>query len=315
MPGRLNMLQTSDIQIRDPFIFSEPKERCYYLFGTTDKNCWKGAGQGFDCFRSKDLCQWEGPLPAFRPPPSFWGTENFWAPEVHCFQDRYYMLASFKAPRRYRGTQILCSTHIAGPYVPLTAGPVTPADWECLDGTLHVDAQGRPWIVFCHEWVQVHNGAVYAMRLSPDLKQPAGRPVFLFNASEAPWVNHPGWPGAGEALRFPTYITDGPFLFRSRNGILHMLWSSMGGRGYAMGLACSASGAVTGPWRQNDAPLWAEDGGHGMIFQGLDGRLFVTFHTPNRTPAERPVFIEIEDAANGIRLKAGALHKAGAGDR
>ncbi len=297
-------MKTHEIQIRDPFVVPVPGEGVYYLFGTTDKNCWGGPGTGFDCFKSRDLNDWEGPIPAFRPPPSFWGTQNFWAPEVHGFRDRYYMFASFKAPGRYRGTQILCADRPAGPYLPLTDGPVTPADWECLDGTLHVDADGNPWIVFCHEWVQVHNGAMVAMRLSPDLKTAAGRPVFLFNASEAAWVNHPAWPEDAGKMRFPTYVTDGPFLFRTRGGVLLMLWSSSGYKGYAMGMARSESGTVTGPWRQEPEPLWAEDGGHGMIFRGFDGRLFVTFHTPNDTPRERPVFIEIEDMGDGIRLKA-----------
>jgi beta-xylosidase len=303
MLGILKTVKSGDIQIRDPFVLPEPKEGVYYLFGTTDKNCWKGPGEGFDCFRSKDLCQWEGPISAFRPPPSFWGTENFWAPEVHRFNDRYYMFASFKAADRCRGTQILCSTQAGGPYVPLTDGPITPADWECLDGTLHVDPDGVPWIVFCHEWVQVHDGAICAMPLSRDLKKPAGKPVFLFHASEASWVRRLSWPGKEEKDPVPAYVTDGPFLFRNRHGILLMLWSSMGSKGYAMGLARSASGAVRGPWQQEAVPLWAEDGGHGMVFRGFDGRLFVTFHMPNHTPHERPVFVEIEETDTGIGLK------------
>lgn len=295
-------MKTAEIRIRDPFVLPVPAEGAYYLFGTTDTRCWQGAGEGFDCFRSRDLSDWEGPIPAFRPPPSFWGTENFWAPEVHLFGGRYYMLASFKAPQRYRGTQILCATLPAGPYVPLTAGPVTPPDWECLDGTLHVEPDGTPWIVFCHEWVQVHNGAIYAMRLAPDLMTPAGRPVFLFNASEAPWVVRPNWPGAQDKRAFPTYVTDGPFLFRTRSGVLLMLWSSTGHKGYAMGVARSESGTVIGPWRQDAAPLWAEDGGHGMVFRRFDGRLFVTCHRPNTTPLERPLFLEIEETESSIRL-------------
>lgn len=299
------MIPTSDIRIRDPFILPVPEEKVYYLFGTTDQNAWDGPATGFDCYRSKDLCEWEGPIPAFRPPPSFWSNINFWAPEVHCFNGHYYIFASFKAEGCYRGTQILHSSSVAGPYVPLTDGPVTPPDWECLDGTLHVDAGGNPWIVFCHEWVQVHNGAMVAMRLTHDLKHRAGRPLLLFNASEAPWVRRPPWPEPETNFHFPTYVTDGPFLYRNRAGILLMLWSSTGSKGYAMGIARSESGAVTGPWRQDPEPLWSEDGGHGMIFRGFDGRLFVTFHTPNNSPMERPVFFEIEDTDTGIRLIAG----------
>lgn len=266
-------------------------------------NAWHGKGTGFDCYRSNDLLEWDGPIPAFRPPPAFWATTNFWAPEVHPYNGRYYMFASFKADRRYRGTQILASDSIAGPYSPLTDGPITPRNWECLDGTLHVDRRGHPWLVFCHEWVQIHNGAVYAIRLSPDLKQAVGRPVLLFNASEGAWVRQPGWPKEGTPRRFPDYVTDGPFLHRLASGALIMLWSSTGTKGYAMGIARSETGDVTGPWKQDAEPLWAEDGGHGMIFRTFDARLMLTFHRPNNTPAERPVFVEIEEIGDDIRIK------------
>jgi arabinan endo-1,5-alpha-L-arabinosidase len=297
-------MKTNDIQIRDPFVVPIKHEGIYYLFGTTDANPWSGKGTGFDCYTSHDLREWTGPIPAFRPPTEFWATTNFWAPEVHFFNGRYYMFASFKADKLYRGTQVLVSDVASGPYVPLTELPITPPDWECLDGTLHVDISGNPWLVFCHEWVQVHNGAMYAMRLSPDLKQAVGRPVFLFNASEGAWVRQPEWPEKGASRHFPDYVTDGPFLHRLASGSLIMLWSSIGDKGYAMGIARSESADIAGPWRQEAEPLWAEDGGHGMIFRTFDSRLMLTFHRPNNTPEERPVFIEIEEVGDGIRIKA-----------
>lgn len=295
-------MKTNEIQIRDPYILTDEKGGLYYLFGTTDRNCWSGPGVGFNCFKSRDLKEWTGPIPAFRAPEGFWGTTNFWAPEVHRFNGRFYMLATFKAAGRYRATQILVSDAAEGHYVPLTEGPVTPPDWECLDGTLHVDREGNPWMVFCHEWVQVHNGGMYALPLSRDLKRPVGRPVFLFNASEAPWVYRPEWPGKESPHAFPTYVTDGPFLHRLSSGVLLMIWSSMGRAGYAMGIARSETGDIAGPWRQVAEPLWEKNGGHGMIFRTFDGRLFVTLHTPNQTPCERPVFVEIEETEDTIRL-------------
>lgn len=295
-------MKTADIQIRDPFVYADKEQRAYIMFGTTDRDCWRGPGQGFDCYHSKDLQEWEGPIPAFRPSSHFWGKENFWAPEVHRFNDRFYMFASFTAKERYRGTQILSAETVVGPYEPLTTEPITPADWQCLDGTLHVAADGTPWIVFCHEWVQIHNGAMYAMKLSADLKEAAGRPVFLFNASEAPWVRKSDWPDQDARFRFPTYVTDGPFLHRLADGGLIMLWSSMGSKGYAMGVSRSESGRVSGPWQHDTKPIWAEDGGHGMIFETFDGQLMLTFHTPNQSPDERAVFVQIEEANGGIQL-------------
>lgn len=291
-----------NIQIRDPFVLPVADENCYYLFGSTDANVWNGPGQGFDCYRSRDLTHWEGPLPAFRPAPGFWATTNFWAPEAHAFRGKYYLFASFKAPHHYRGTQILVSDVPQGPYQPLTDGPITPPNWECLDGTLHVDAHGSPWIVFCHEWVQVHNGAIYAMPLSDDLRCAIGRPVFLFNASEAAWAKPGDWPTTADAVRFPTYVTDGPFLHRLASGGLLMLWSSSGYKGYAMGLARSLSGEITGPWVQSEQALWEEDGGHGMVFRAFDGRLFITLHRPNNSPLERAQFFEIKEGDEGLAL-------------
>ena len=41
-------MKASDIWIRDPFVLPVEKEGKYYLYGTTDKNCWEGEPTGFD---------------------------------------------------------------------------------------------------------------------------------------------------------------------------------------------------------------------------------------------------------------------------
>lgn len=291
-------MKKTDIQIRDPFILPCKDEQTYYLFGTTDKSCW-GKGTGFDCYRSKDLIEWEGPIEAFRPSESFWATENFWAPEVHFFRGKYYMFATFKAPNRYRGTQILVSDKPEGPYKPFTDGPITPKHWECLDGTFHVDENGRPWIIFCHEWVQIHNGAMYAMPLTDDLTEAAGKPVFLFNASDAAWVTPLK---VGNEFRFPCYVTDGPYIIKLSTGKMGMLWSSDSKNGYAMGLAWSESDTIVGPWYQEKEPIWGKDGGHGMIFESFDGKKYLTLHMPNTTPNERPFFFEVKENHGTLQL-------------
>jgi beta-xylosidase len=294
----ITFMKLSEIQIRDPFVLPIAETGTYYLFGSTDKDIWKGQGTGFDCYASRDLENWRGPIPAFRPPAGFWGTQNFWAPEVHCYQGRFYMFATFFAEGHFRGTQILAAECPEGPYLPWSDGPVTPCQWMCLDGTFHVDADGTPWIVFCQEWLQVHDGAMWTQRLSPDLRRPVGRPVFLFNASEAPWVRRPN-----EPKRLPTYVTDGPFLHRAADGSLLMLWSSFGSTGYAMGIARSCNGRIDGEWLQVPEPIWAEDGGHGMVFRTFGGDFMLTFHSPNNTPHERAVFKPIVER-DGMLLRA-----------
>jgi hypothetical protein len=236
---------TCDIHLRDPFVLPLATERTYCLFGTTDPDPWKGPGTGFDVYVGADLQHWEEPQPAFRPEPGFWATTNFWAPEAHVYQGGCYLFASFKAEGERRGTQILAAGSPRGPYRVHSPAPVTPRAWECLDGTLHVDGQGLPWLVFCHEWVQVRDGEICAVRLSENLKQPAGDPRVLFRASEARWTRPPSRRGA--APDPPDRVTDGPFLQRTRDGALLMLWSSFSDSGYALGVARSVGGASRGP--------------------------------------------------------------------
>ncbi|GAB4004108.1 hypothetical protein GCM10029992_48090 [Glycomyces albus] len=212
----------SDIQIRDPFVLRVPEQDRYYLFGSTDPNIWSGPATGFDTYWSTDLADWHGPIPAFRPGPDFWSRTQYWAPEVHRYGGAYYMFATFTAEGRRRGTQVLRAESPEGPYEPWSDGPLTPRDWECLDGTLHVE-DGRPHMVFCHEWKDVGDGEVRSVRLTPDLRGTIGEPELLFSASQAPWARPLDRPG-------PTaHVTDGPFLHRNADGTLLMLWSSMGG--------------------------------------------------------------------------------------
>lgn len=40
-----------------------------------------------------------------------------------------------------------------------------------------------------------------------------------------------------------------------------------------------------------------------MIFRTFDGYLMLTFHRPNNTPQERPVFVKIEESGNDMFIK------------
>lgn len=290
------MPTNDEIRLRDSFIVPVADEGLYYMYGTARAGGPFGTGgsPGFDVYVGRDLTQWEGPFPVFAPLEGFWATRDFWAPEVHPYEGRFYMFASFKAEGACRGTQILVAETPRGPFRVHSPEPVTPRDWECLDGTLYRDETGAPWIVYCHEWVQVGDGEICATPLTADLRAPAGEPMLLFRASAAPWVVsvRPGQ----RAL-----VTDGPCLHRTADGALLMLWSSFvrrgaEGRAYAVGVACSQSGTLAGPWVQAPTPLYDDDGGHGSVFRALDGRLMLALHRPNRTPDERPRFIPLREA-------------------
>ena len=285
----------ADIRLRDPFILSVPEQGRYCLFGTG----WSlPNGPGFMVYESTDLVTFSGPKAAFRPPEGFWSDRDYWAPEVHRYKGKYYMFASFKAKGVCRGTQILSADAPDGPYRPHSKGPVTPKDWECLDGTLFIDKAGRPWMIFCHEWLQVGDGEMCAIPLRVDLSQADGPPILLFRASQAPWVVEVGKKRKGTG---PTgRVTDGPFLHRTAGGALLMLWSSFGKRGYALAVARSKSGVLRGPWIHESKLLYENDGGHGMVFRTRDGTLMLILHQPNRGPHERPRLLPLEERDNRL---------------
>lgn len=292
------MITKENIQIRDPFILPMENEDTYYLYGSTDKDIWKDKATGFDVYHSKDLEYWEGPFHAFRPPAGFWSDTNYWAPEVHEYKGKFFMFATFKAEGVCRGTQILVADNPLGPFVPHSDGPVTPREWECLDGTFFIDNNDNPWMIFCHEWVQISDGTVCAIQLSQDLDKAIGEPIQLFSASEAKWPESKTHRIYGDG-----FVTDGPFLHRCRNGALVMIWSSFSNDQYAQGVAVSESGDVLGPWKQQSEPLYESDGGHGMIFTTFEGQVMLTLHSPNQSPNERVVFIELQEEGDSIQLK------------
>jgi GH43 family beta-xylosidase len=293
-------MRTSDIQIRDPFVVLE--DGVYYLFGTTDKNPWN-SGVGFDVYTSAGgLDGFEGPFPAFRPASYFWSELNFWAPEVYRCGGEYYIFATFKPKvgagiSEHRGTAVLKSqTGLMGPYTPWSlnmhgvSAPITPPEWECLDGSLYIDETNLPYLVFCHEWVQVGDGEICAMPLALDLRQAVGEPKLLFRASSAAWSYEMKGRAPG------SFVTDGPFLYRTQDNVLRLLWSSFGKEGnYCIGVARSQDGSLKGPWLQAETPLFEADGGHGMVFRGKDDTLRLAVHSPNETPFERALFVEIDE--------------------
>ncbi|MGL3149536.1 glycoside hydrolase family 43 protein [Microbacterium sp. A82] len=295
-----NSVRLDEIQIRDPFVLLDESTGRYWLFGSTDQNIWDGPATGFDTYHSDDLQTWHGPIPAFRPAADFWSHTQYWAPEVHAYDNAFYLFATFTAEGHRRGTQILRADHPEGPYEPWSDGPLTPRAWECLDGTLHVE-NGIPYLVFCHEWKDVGDGEIHAIELAADLRSTIGEPRLLFRASEAPWARSIPRPEFAEV-----FVTDGPSMHRTADGRLLMVWSSFGDSGYAMGVATSASGGIAGPWIQSEAPLWPADGGHGMVFTTTEGTLLLTLHSPNRTPDERAHFFELQETPAGLQLRTPA---------
>lgn len=285
----------NEIRIRDPFIFCE-NER-YYMYGSTDPNTWEGKGQGFLMYESEDLEHFKNPVEVFSAYEGFWGESQFWAPEVYKIENTYYMAASFYREGEGRGTLLLRADTPQGPFLPVVNRPVTPAGWECLDGTLYMEDREHVYLIFSHEWLQTEDGEICAAKVNEDFSGLAEEPRTLFRGSDGPWV-------CGiqkEDRENLQYVTDGPFICQREDGTLLMLWSSFGENGYAIGQAVSEEG-VYGPWKQVEKPLFSKDGGHGMVFLTKENKKMLTIHAPNVFGKERAVFIELQEK-NGLLEK------------
>lgn len=286
-------------RIRDPFVLFDGGR--YYLY---ESKPWSG-GKGVDVRCSDDLVAWTPKKPAMRLPETVRVTA-VWAPEVHRFGDRFWMFATITEAKDVRsmspmgpgvgkrglvprGTWIFSSERPDGPFKPVKIGPVPPETFQTLDGTLYVE-DGKPYMVYCHEWCQMGNGTIEYAPLAPDFASFLEPPKKLLDARSA-------MKGAG-------CVTDGPFFYRSKkSGRLYLVWSNfIGGRGYCVLVRSSASGKIAGPWTKDEV-LFGKNGGHAMIFEDTAGNLRITFHQPNSSPNERMKLFDLVDDGERLRIK------------
>jgi hypothetical protein len=95
---------------------------------------------------------------------------------VHPWKGKWYLFTTFhdeaatlpatgsRKPYR-RGTILAVADKVEGPYRVVRNGePIAPKALMTLDGTLHVDAAGKPWLVYAHEWLQTTIGTIEANR-------------------------------------------------------------------------------------------------------------------------------------------------------
>lgn len=85
-------MKLNEIHIRDPFILKADDK--YYMYGTRGKGAWDVCA-GFDVYISTDLVNWSEPISVFEKSENFWATRQFWAPEVHKYNGKYYSLLLF----------------------------------------------------------------------------------------------------------------------------------------------------------------------------------------------------------------------------
>lgn len=284
-----------EINIRDPYILVH--EDKYYMYGTRAETCW-GKAEGFDCYVSDDLAQWEGPYEIFYKPEGFWADQNYWAPECIYYRGRFYLISTFGTETR-KGIQILTAEFPLGPFTPLTDDVITPKDWTCIDGTIYIQDE-KPYLIFSHSFEDTPDGDMCMVELADDLTTVRSEIKTLFSAKDAPWAKPVPFAKAEFGLSGNVYFTDGPTVYQMESGKLIMIWSSWGERGYAVGTAVSESGRIEGPWRHHDTAVFKENGGHGMMFRDRYGAQNYALHYPNDRYKEHPLFLKVRETEDNI---------------
>jgi beta-xylosidase len=310
-------MKLTDFPVHDPWIVADEKTRMYYLYTSASAPMTVEHRGGTFLFKSPDLKTWEGPFTVFVVPDGSWADplQRAWAPEVHLYKGKYYLFTTLHNPDKalpktfltpprpvfMRSTIIAVSDSLDGPFELIKKdAPVPPADFMVLDGTLFVDAAKKPWMVYAHEWGQKGDGTMEAVPLKDDLSDADGKPIHLFKASDAPWINELAVPDAKPI----NFVTDGPEFFYTKTGKLLMLWSSYertpaGLDSYVQTVARSKTGTLKGPWEQLP-PIVRNDSGHGMLFRSFDGKLLLVELQPFND--SRSKIYEIEDMGDHLRV-------------
>lgn len=270
------LVYLDSIQLSDPCILADSITQMYYMTGTGGK-LWK----------SKDLKVWEGPYTVAQTDSNSWmgAQPMIWAAELHAYKGKYYYFATFTNEHikidtvkgnviDRRASHVLVSDRPDGPYVPMKDPVYLPADKPTLDGTFWVDTDGKPYMVYCYEWLQNWDGTIEKIELKPDLSGSVGEGKLLFKASESPWSRE-----KQDGKVVPNKVTDGPYLFRTGTGRLGMIWTSWIYDVYTQGVAYSESGTLDGPWIQEEEPITPPNYGHGMLFRTLDGVWLMSVHS------------------------------------
>ncbi|GLB50363.1 glycoside hydrolase family 43 protein [Neptunitalea lumnitzerae] len=297
-----------EIVLSDPCILADQKTQMYYMTGTGGK-LWK----------SKDLKYWEGPFNIAKTDSTSWMGPNpmIWAAELHKYQGKYYYFGTFtneniiidtvkgrEIPRR--ASHILVSDTADGPYVPMKDKTYLPANKPTLDGTFWVDKNGKPYMIYCYEWLQNWQGTMEKIELKSDLSGSVGEGELMFKASDSPWSEEYN----EEGKLVPSKVTDGPYLFTTETGRLGMIWTSWIHDVYTQGVAYSESGTLEGPWIHGKEPITPPNFGHGMLFKTLDGKLLMSVHShrsENGRYIRVPHLFEVD--LSGDTIKVGKQYK------
>ncbi len=291
-----------DIRMGDPFVLLH--DGTYYLYGTT---------RHFGCWRSDNLVDWTYAGPAYQTDQNPWATGSFWAPEVHFYHGKFYMIYSAKGPdvrpapaqnpdKEFMWLCLAVSDQPQGPFEDLYT-PWFTDDESNIDGHLFVDNDGTPYVYFARVGATGNPfatpptgymyGKVYGARLSGDLSRLQGEPVLCLQADHS-------WEQANSMF---SRCNEGPFVFR-KGDRYYMTYSFYHYAKPEYGIGYATAPTPLGPWsKPADNPLVIQHPeigvsgpGHNCITRSPDStEYFMVYHAhanPDKPSGNRTVNID-----------------------
>ena len=254
--------------VKDPFIFADAASRTYYLYSVNPD----AANPGVIAYTSADLLEWAGPVTVYSAPADSWNAAAgaVMSPDVALYGGKYYLFVTLEnksanvvSSGRYcttfrRNIAIAVANSPAGPFVDMNkASPVT-GNFAYMhrDGTLYVDPDGTPYMIYAHDWVQKIDGNFQAVKLDKnDLSKKVGDQFMLFRSSlaafyaDAEYEGSPGYKQAN-AQQFAPYKAYNPQIYNTPEGGLALLWVTEREGKLVVSQSVSRTGSLDGPWEQ-----------------------------------------------------------------
>ena len=309
-------IRTDQLEYRDPFIYVDKEAQAYYFPAVV-------AG-GIEMYKSRDLNMWRS-LGKVYNVSGIYSDYVLWAADMYKWKDEMYCIAT-AVPTTYADSFSAkkCNTifkangpeGVMSPLNPDHLNIIPETDTQNIDGVLYVDENSDPWIVYCKEAAtnitsNGYDAGIFAYKLSDDLKTTVGAPVNLFNSSSSQY-SVPVDVRDGKNV----YIADAPILWRDpATGNLICIWSHYAKKSasdtqkwYSIGQAVSTSGKIEGPW-EHKGIINDYDGGHGCIFEDLNGNLKMAYHLNPTLAANGKPHLVIRDIAiqNGILVNSSSV--------
>ncbi len=223
----------------------------------------------YPILHSRDLVNWELKGHVFDTKPA-WSSANYWAPEIHHFNNRFYVYYTARE-NKFGGRLHLAVATAENPLGPWTDhGPLIGQEDGSIDAYAVQDENNEMYLLWKNDGNSRNEPTfIWAQKLSEDGTRLVGDMHKLIR-NDSPWEGN---------------LVEGPAVIR-RNGYFYLFYAGNGCCGlhctYAAGVARSKK--LLGPYEKNpNNPILINNEqwrcpGHGSIVTTADGRDFFLYH-------------------------------------